>query len=455
MATRPSPLQLILLAMSLVAGAVAVYHIRLGVPARDPWLFPMLVVFPALLCIGLAVGTQLSRNAQLNIATSIVAILLGLYAIDGLFELRPESAGSEEAVLPTGGNQQGKLTVVAQLRSTGMDAYPTIPADLLRAPPEQGGARVTRGGRTIIPLALLPNRTYVHCNESGRFSVFTTDEMGFNNPRGSWSSPVDVALVGDSFVEGACVDSAETLAATIRRALPHTLALGLDGAGPLSELGLIKEYLPAKHPAAVVWFYYEGNDLSDLTSEMRVPELRAYLRGAVQGLSADTTVLDSALIEEAKTLRPAVPAPAPPPPSVTARVSRWLRLNRLRHALALGGVAERLDACCDIADFRAVLAEAQRTVAGWGGQLYVVYLPAPGRLLRPASGVLTDQLRARRSVLVALRAQRLPVIDVLPAFAAVPDKSTLFYNINSHYSPIGYRIAGATVVRSLSAMRHE
>jgi len=89
MATRPSPLQLILLAMSLVAGAVAVYHIRLGVPARDPWLFPMLVVFPALLCIGLAVGTQLSRNAQLNIATSIVAILLGLYAIDGLFELRP------------------------------------------------------------------------------------------------------------------------------------------------------------------------------------------------------------------------------------------------------------------------------------------------------------------------------------------------------------------------------
>ena len=442
-----------LLTASLGCAAVAVFHVSIGVPVADPWLFPLLVVLPAALALGFALALRMPLPARLNVVLLLSAVLTSLYVVDAVLEVWPqrteitleEAIASRSAVF----DRRTKLQVAADLRATGVDAYIALPANILRAQPKDGGARVMVGGRSLIPLALERKRVIVHCNESGKYALFRTGEMGFNNPPDAWRARPELTLVGDSFIEGACVDSASTLPAKIRRDYPTTLALGLDGAGPLSELGLIEEYLPRIQPRVVVWFYYEGNDLSDLTSELLVPELRAYLDGTTQGLVQHADVLDSSLIEEFRHFHYKPPPRQASRVTAMGRIGRWLRLSRLRQSLALGGVAERVAACCNLEAFGSVLRQANKTVQGWGGQFYVVYLPAPGRYSRPLSGVFTDELRQRGRVLGLLRDLRIPVIDVSPAFEAAPNRAALYFDERSHYTPAGYALAAETVVRQL------
>ena len=445
----------VLLIASIGCTAIAAYHLALGVPLADPWLFPMLVLLPALLALGFAFALLLPRHVRLTLVLVLLSISIGTYAVDAPLELLPEAheltPRERLAMRVPGADDRTAVQVAADLRAAGTDASAALPANLLRALSTTGRAPRAGGRDDLIPLALIRNHTFVHCNESGRYALFRTDEMGFNNPRGTWTRPADLALVGDSFIEGACVDSNATLPANIRLVHPRTLALGLDGAGPLSELGLIREYLPRVRPTTVLWFYYEGNDLSDLTSELRVPRLRAYLLGRDQGLIEHAAELDSSLTEGYRHFAHEDVARATPAVSAMSRIGHWARLSALRRDLALGGVAERLAACCDVDSFGRVLREADLTARGWGGHLYVVYLPAPGRFLRPMSGVFTDELRQRGRVLRRLHELRIPVIDLYPDFAAAPNRQELFFDAASHYTPAGYALAAAAVVRHLSA----
>src|SRR5262249_20271049 len=88
--------------------------------------------------------------------------------------------------------------------------------------------------------------------------------------------PFDVVVVGDSFVNGACVEPGEDIASHIRRRYRLTVGLGMGGNGPLIELASMREYVPALRPKLVLWFYYD-NDLDDLEKELRDPLLRQYL----------------------------------------------------------------------------------------------------------------------------------------------------------------------------------
>lgn len=49
--------------------------------------------------------------------------------------------------------------------------------------------------------------------------------------------------------------------------MPRTLNLGMGGIGPLHELAILKEYGSVVRPKVVLWVYYEGNDLADLSHE--------------------------------------------------------------------------------------------------------------------------------------------------------------------------------------------
>jgi hypothetical protein len=56
---------------------------------------------------------------------------------------------------------------------------------------------------------------------------------------------------------------------------------------------------------------------------------------------------------------------------------------------------------------------------------------------------------ARRAILATVRELGLPLIDVQPAFAAVPDPMTLRYNAESHCNEAGYRLIADTVLAAL------
>lgn len=93
----------------------------------------------------------------------------------------------------------------------------------------------------------------------------TLDAQGFRNPSALESA--EVALIGDSFVEGLQVADAELVSARLSAKIDAPVAnLGRTGYGPRQELAVLKRYGPRLGPRTCVWFFYEGNDLQDLDS---------------------------------------------------------------------------------------------------------------------------------------------------------------------------------------------
>jgi hypothetical protein len=92
--------------------------------------------------------------------------------------------------------------------------------------------------------------------------TFTYDGWGFRN------SPdmerADIALVGDSYVEGWYVSDNQTAARLLGDQLGRPVAnLGVAGYGPMQELIVLKNDGARLNPSVVFWFFYEGNDLYD------------------------------------------------------------------------------------------------------------------------------------------------------------------------------------------------
>src|SRR5262245_3556164 len=91
---------------------------------------------------------------------------------------------------------------------------------------------------------------------------FTYDSWGFRNPPDM--EHADVALLGDSYVEGWYVSDDETAARRLGDQIGLSVAnLGVAGYGPMQELIVLKNYAMRLNPSVVFWFFYEGNDLYD------------------------------------------------------------------------------------------------------------------------------------------------------------------------------------------------
>jgi len=136
-------------------------------------------------------------------------------------------------------------------------------------------------GQNIKPLSGLSNSLLINCNENGYFSSFNSDRHGFNNPDGVWDQKnFEFILLGDSFIEGQCVNNEFNIDSEFRKINSNqTLNLGYGGHGPLRNYAKLKEYLDNDQIKIknILWFYYEGNDLSDLTYEKHNKILKKYL----------------------------------------------------------------------------------------------------------------------------------------------------------------------------------
>lgn len=92
--------------------------------------------------------------------------------------------------------------------------------------------------------------------------TFSTDSRGFRNPAELDRS--DIALIGDSYIEGAYVSDEETAAVRLHELTGRTVVnLGVSGYGSLQELKVLEKYALRLEPRLVAWFFFEGNDLDD------------------------------------------------------------------------------------------------------------------------------------------------------------------------------------------------
>jgi hypothetical protein len=97
---------------------------------------------------------------------------------------------------------------------------------------------------------------------SFRDLTFTYDARGYRNSTNR--ERAEVALLGDSSVDGWYVTDRETAASVLEAELGKPVAnLGVAGYGPMQELIVLKREVPRLRPSVVAWFFFEGNDFYD------------------------------------------------------------------------------------------------------------------------------------------------------------------------------------------------
>ena len=349
-----------------------------------------------------------------------------------------------------------QLQVVRDLRLQGVDAVPALyPMGVLAQQP--GGAlrsRLEIDDVEVFALSGVSRRLTVFCNESGEWITYQSDEHGFHNPRGLWNSAgLDIAVLGDSFAQGACVPSDRNFVAVIRARHPATLNLGNSNKGPLQALADLREYAAAFRPGIVLWFFYGQNDFADLGKERNSPLLTRYLdRDFSQRLHHLRADLDRVLqdywvgeFESIETRWPEAERPIVFP--------AVLRFHNLRERIGLmqyrAPPIDRTEVDDTISLLTEILSEAKVTVDSWGGNLYLVYLPAREQYVESHAASLNEM--RRESLLSAARSVGVAVIDIHSAFESTGDPLALFpFRRRGHYNEEGHRLVGETVLRSIS-----
>ena len=61
------------------------------------------------------------------------------------------------------------------------------------------------GGNKILSLSGISNKETILCNENSYYAKYNSDNFDFNNPS-RWQTKYDYLLLGDSIVEGFCVN---------------------------------------------------------------------------------------------------------------------------------------------------------------------------------------------------------------------------------------------------------
>jgi hypothetical protein len=257
------------------------------------------------------------------------------------------------------------------------------------------------------------------------------------------------------------VSEQDNVTALIGRRYPATLNLGVAGDGPLLMLATLKEYVSSLKPQIVLWFYFEGNDLTDLQEERKSALLTRYLNpGFTQSsVLARQSDIDNAILDQIPRLRERdeTNRKRREEGRIAGALGSFMKLQVLRERLNLvGGVAAGADEStadlhgAGMSVFRSILLQAKQQTETWGGQLVFVYLPDWGRY----AGYVTPEIMIRSDVLTMVRSLGIRIVDVEPAFRTHGDPLSLFpFRRSGHYTESGYQIVATEVLRELGQGR--
>lgn len=390
----------------------------------------------------------------------LLGVVAGIYSAEVYFAFMGKSTAADRHAsniaqwkkAGTKYDPRTKMEVVHDLRRNGIRAYPKVnPGSLIRSIGKNSQYRslLSIDGKEILPLSGLARTRVVLCNETGRWLTYDSDERGFHNPPKTWESgKIDIAVVGDSFGEGACVSSHLNAVARIRTHYPRTLNLSMGGSGPLLELAALSEYLPGLRPRVVLWFFFAGNDLRDLTIEAKAPLLMRYLDdGFSQNLERNRSKIDLALQQFAEAeIEKAVQNSK----KRNVDAADIILLRTLRNKIRSSGIlVEQRDKGLNeaLVLFKRILVVASRRVQSWGGQIIFVYLPS-GRQFREAKPKI-EELGFRDEIFKFVNDIGITVLDIEPELRKLKNPAAMYaLKTRSHFNREGYSLVARTIMNS-------
>ena len=214
--------------------------------------------------------------------------------------------------------------------------------------------------------------------------------------------------------------------------------LGISGNGPITELGLLREYAKFLQPKKVIWIYCDGNDIDfDLPREKSIQLLMKYLDlNFSQNLINRQDEIDKQITKY-----------------ITAEKKKerkdsykynWMRLQILRELLGFHSYNNTTIEIDPL--FFDILRMAKSEVSSWGGKLYFVYLPEYSRYKK--LGIDHELYKKRAEVISKVEKLDIHVIDLhKEVFEKTTDPLSFFpFRLPGHYNRHGYRGAAKAIV---------
>lgn len=277
------------------------------------------------------------------------------------------------------------------------------------------------------------------------------DHNGFRN--GSDAASTDIAVIGDSMIEGMTVSDSEVVTSVLAKSTGRTVTnFGQYGYGPQQEMIVLKRYgLPLK-PHVIVWEFSESTDLLDAVRyhdiALHPPGFwnfflqRSFTRFAWRTVSR----LFASPKPNGATRSGILQAGNEHPATVYFSVPF--------HALT----AEELSG---VEEVTGILAEARRLADASGARLLVVFAPDKFRVYHdfcryPAgsecSRWVVNDLPDRLRKAVGTISPDIGFIDLTDGLvSATRSGSPPYYPDDVHWTPVGHRIAGEAIGAYLAA----
>jgi hypothetical protein len=412
------------------------------------------------ICVyAIAVLRVSNPETRAGLVVSLAVVMLCLAAIDLWFGRTARYHALADAVETAGIEFDWRKNpdVVLDDRAAGTVSYPDLtPRSFYLRPLEIGNER-------IYPLAGIARVKTVLCNESGSYVRYDSDELGFNNPAGTWSAgkPFDVILIGDSFAQGWCVPPSRTAAGVLRQSGVRVGSFGHGGLGTLGALAIAREYVPAVRARVAAWLWYSGNDEADFREEREMAVYRRYMSEPAwtQRLLERRDNIDAAMRDWAETQLArydrhrwfpffrwrAVIRDVP----VTRMVRDWAGLSDGAAAPTTAPAtapAEARDAAPEIA-LETVVDRVFAELRGRDMALVFVYIPSRGEMASGARPPLKARLLARAEAAkvrtidmeAAFRRRGLGAGDVFPLPA------------ETHFNETGHRILAEEIAAAIAS----
>jgi hypothetical protein len=302
-----------------------------------------------------------------------------------------------------------------------------------------------KADQKILPLSGIANVETVYCNENGDYLIYKSDRYGFNNKDSMYEEYEGIAF-GDSFVHGACVKPESNMISLISKSGKYTLNLGNGGNGPLLNIALFQEIREELKPKKVLWFFYEGNDLTDLDIELKNEHLKKYLDDSNFNtkqfkIKNDIDSYLKTILEKEKN------------EFIKKKVSVFMKIIRLNIFIALftsfDSSPKKVQIRIDISAEKLLILEkiinrANSISKQLGAKFYFIYLPEYFRYKLDYKNFAKDK------ILEALKKNNITVIDIEKTVSSFEKPLKFFpFEEYGHYNNMGYQFVADEIVKQL------
>tara|TARA_B100001250_G_scaffold413644_1_gene448466 strand:- start:87 stop:1400 length:1314 start_codon:yes stop_codon:yes gene_type:complete len=391
------------------------------------WLLPLglILIF--------AQSLFLSDDYKIIFLINFMAVIIALYSVEFILLNRKQNHIHRTAKERSNIHFDSRSVeqVIYDMRLEGIEVYPF-----------SNGKYFEVDNKNFLSLAGISNAQIIHCNETGEWILFKSDEFGFNNPSESFkNNEIQIVAIGDSFTSGYCLPDSSSFISLIRKKYPKTINLGVTATGPLHQLAILKEYAIKLKPKVILWNFFEGNDLQELNIEISDNILKNYLKqGFDQNLIQKQLYIDKSFKENfnkriINTKEKQI------------NFKNFIFLDELRGTLGL--YKENYipkDIKLDV--LKSILIMAKNVAEDWDGKLIFVYIPSVERFMGFKARYQVNQ--SKDKIFEIVKKLNIPSIDISKSIESHRDPLSLYNSrIGYHFNKKGYELLSEIILDSL------